>query len=141
MTRPHPALLRVAEGLIIAGVATAAAALAARLAHADRFLLRLLEGGALLLAAGAYLAHLLSHRPTRSELVLRSGLVTAFMFWAIVQLFPDWSAAASTTARSSSSSPTSHSSSAPGDSQPTDEPDNRGEITIRTLPRPPNKVD
>ena len=66
MNRPHPALLRVAEGLIIAGVAPAATALVARVAHADRFLLRLLEGGALLLAAGAYLAHLLSHRPNSS---------------------------------------------------------------------------
>jgi hypothetical protein len=94
VSRPHPALLRLAEGLIIAGVATAATALVARLAHADRVLLRLLEGGALLLAAGAYLAHLLSHRPTRRQLVLRSGLVTAFTLWAIVQLFPDWSAAA-----------------------------------------------
>jgi hypothetical protein len=40
-----------------------------------------LEVGALLFAAAAYLAHLASHRPSLRELVLRSGLVTAFVLW------------------------------------------------------------
>ncbi len=94
MTRPHPALLRVAEALIIVGAATGVAALVARLADGALLLLRLLEGAALLLAAAAYLAHLLSHRPSRQELILRLGLVTAFVLWAIVQLFPSARAAA-----------------------------------------------
>jgi hypothetical protein len=80
--------------LIIAGAAAGAAALVARLADPDELVLRLLEGVALLLAASAYLAHLLSHRPSRQELILRLGLVTAFALWAIVQLFPAARAAA-----------------------------------------------
>jgi hypothetical protein len=94
VSRPHPAVLRLAEALIIAGVAAGVVALIARVADANDLLLRFLEGSALLLAAAAYLAHLLSHRPTRSELILRSGLVTAFVLWAIVQLFPTSPAAA-----------------------------------------------
>jgi hypothetical protein len=53
-----------------------------------------LEGGALLFAAAAYLAHLASHRPSPRELVLRSGLVTAFVLWAVVQLAPSFRGAA-----------------------------------------------
>jgi hypothetical protein len=56
--------------------------------------LRALEGGALLFAAAAYLAHLASHRPSLRELVLRSGLVTAFVLWAVVQLAPSFRGAA-----------------------------------------------
>ena len=94
MSGPHAGLLRVAEWLIILGATAAVIVLVARLAHADHLILRLLEGGALLLAAGAYLAHLLSHRPTRHELILRCGLVTAFVLWAVAQLFPNAHAAA-----------------------------------------------
>jgi hypothetical protein len=46
-------------------------------------------GRALLLAATAHLAHLASHRPSLRGLVLRSGLVTAFVLWAAVQLAPN----------------------------------------------------
>ncbi len=74
--------------LIGAGVLLGVLAFAARLDHARDLILRGLEGGALLLAGLAYLAHLVSHRPARRELVLRCGLVTAFVLWAIVQLAP-----------------------------------------------------
>jgi hypothetical protein len=51
-------------------------------------------GRALLFAAAAYLAHLASHRPLPCELVLRSGLVTAFVLWGVVQLAPSFRGAA-----------------------------------------------
>lgn len=88
MSRPHPALLRLARGLIAAGVLLGVFAFAARAMDARDAALRTLEGGALLFAAAAYLAHLASHRPSLRELVLRSGLVTAFVLWAVVQLEP-----------------------------------------------------
>ena len=90
MSRPHPALLRLARLLIGAGVILALLAFTARAAHARDFALRTLEGGALLLTAAAYLSHLFSHRPSRRELVLRSGLAAAFVLWAIVQIEPDY---------------------------------------------------
>jgi hypothetical protein len=62
VTRPHPALLRVAEWLIIPGATAAIIALVARLAHADHLILRLLDGGALLLATGAYCISRISSR-------------------------------------------------------------------------------
>ncbi len=94
MSRPHPALLRLAQGLIAAGVLLGLLALGARAMDARDVVLRALEGGALLFAAAAYLAHLASHRPSPRELVLRSGLVTAFVLWAVVQLAPSFRAAA-----------------------------------------------
>ena len=75
MSRPHPALVRLAQGLIAAGVLLGVLAFAARAADTRDVALRALEGGALLFAAAAYLAHLASHRPSLRELVLRSGLV------------------------------------------------------------------
>jgi hypothetical protein len=94
LSRPHPALLRLAQGLIAAGVLLALLAFAARATDARDAALRALEGGALLSAAAAYLAHLASHRPSLRELVLRSGLVTAFVLWAVVQLAPSFRGAA-----------------------------------------------
>jgi hypothetical protein len=38
--------------------------------------------------------HLASHRPSLRELVLRSGLVTALVLWAAVQLAPNFRGAA-----------------------------------------------
>ena len=49
---------------------------------------RALEGAALFLAAGAYLAHVLAHHETRRELVTGSVLVSAFALWGIVQIAP-----------------------------------------------------
>jgi hypothetical protein len=89
LSRPHPALLRLAQGLIAAGVLLGVLAFAARATDAHEAALRALEGGALLFAAAAYLAHLTSHRPSPRELVLRSGLVTAFVLWGVVQLAPN----------------------------------------------------
>lgn len=94
MSRPHPALLRVAQGLITASVLLGVLAFAARATGTRDAALRALEGGALLFAAAAYLAHLASHRPSPRQLVLRSGLVTAFGLWAVVQLAPSFRAAA-----------------------------------------------
>jgi hypothetical protein len=94
LSRPHPALLRLAQGLITAGVLLSVLAFAARATGTRDAALRALEGGALLFAAAAYLAHLASHRPSPRELVLRSGLVTAFVLWAVVQLGPSLRAAA-----------------------------------------------
>lgn len=94
MSPPHPALLRLAQGLIAAGALLGVLAFAARAASASDVSLRALEGGALLFAAAAYLAHLASHRPSLRELVLRSGLVTAFVLWAVVQLAPSFRGAA-----------------------------------------------
>ena len=88
MSRPHLALLCLAQGLIAAGVLLGLLAFAARATSARDAALRALEGGALLFAAAAYPAHLASHRPSPRELVLRSGLVTAFVLWAVVQLAP-----------------------------------------------------
>lgn len=45
-------------------------------------------------AAAAYLAHLASHRPSPRELILRSGLVAAFVLWATVQIAPNFRGAA-----------------------------------------------
>jgi hypothetical protein len=69
-------------------------AFAARATNTRDVALRVLEGSALLFAAAAYLAHLASHRPSPRELVLRSGLVTAFVLWALVQLAPGFRGAA-----------------------------------------------
>jgi hypothetical protein len=69
-------------------------AFTARATSAPDVSLRALEGGALLFAAAAYLAHLASHRPSSRELLLRSGLVTAFVLWALVQLAPTFRGAA-----------------------------------------------
>jgi hypothetical protein len=82
VSRPHAGLLGLAGGLIALGVLLGALALAARAAEARDVALRALEGGALLSAASAYLAHLASHRPSARELVLRSGPVAAFVLWA-----------------------------------------------------------
>jgi hypothetical protein len=90
----HPALLRLAQGLIAFGVFLSAVALVARAADARDVALRVLEGGALLSAGAAYLAHLASHRPSPRELILRSGLVAAFLLWAIVQIAPSFRGAA-----------------------------------------------
>ncbi len=49
---------------------------------------RALEGGALFLAAGAYLAHVLAHHETRRELLTRAILVSAFALWGLVQIAP-----------------------------------------------------
>ena len=70
------------------GRALGVLAFAARAVHARDAILWAFEGGALLLAAAVYLAHMASHRPSPRELVLRSGLVTAFVLWAVVQLAP-----------------------------------------------------
>jgi hypothetical protein len=94
LSRPHPALLRLAQGLIAAGVLLALLAFGARATGTRDAALRALEGGALLFAAAAYLSHLASHRPSVRELVLRSGLVTAFVLWAVVQLAPSFRGAA-----------------------------------------------
>jgi hypothetical protein len=51
-------------------------------------LARALEGAALFLAAGAYLAHVIAHHEERRELLTRSILVSAFALWGIVQLAP-----------------------------------------------------
>jgi hypothetical protein len=94
VSRPHEALLHLAEVLIAAGVLLAVTAFSARALGAREEVLRASEGGALLFAAAAYLAHLVSHRPTAQELILRSGLVTAFVLWAMVQLAPSFRGAA-----------------------------------------------
>jgi hypothetical protein len=49
---------------------------------------RALEAATLLLAAGAYLAHVLAHHDERRELLTRSILVSAFALWTIVQIAP-----------------------------------------------------
>jgi hypothetical protein len=94
LSLPHPPLLRLAQGLITAGVLLGVLAFAARATGTRDVALLALEGGALLFAAAAYLAHLASHRPSLRDLVLRSGLVTAFVLWAAVQLAPSFRGAA-----------------------------------------------
>jgi hypothetical protein len=94
LTAQHPALLRLAQGLIAAGVLLATLAFAARAADVRAGARRGRAGGALGAAALAYLAHLASHRPSPRELILRSGLVAAFLLWAIVQVAPSFHGAA-----------------------------------------------
>ena len=69
MSRPHPALLRLAQGLIAAGVLLGLLAFATRAMDARAVAVRALEGGALLSAAAAYLAHLprIAHRRANSS--------------------------------------------------------------------------
>jgi hypothetical protein len=86
--RGHRTQLRhLAGGLIAASVGTGLLAIAVRAAWGGS-LARALEGAALFLAAGAYLAHVIAHHEERRELLTRSILVSAFALWGIVQLAP-----------------------------------------------------
>ena len=78
----------------LAGGLNAASALAGLLAIGVRagwggWPARALEGAALFLAAGAWLAHALAHHETRRELLTRGILVSAFALWGVVQIAPE----------------------------------------------------
>jgi hypothetical protein len=77
----------LAGGLIAASVGTGFLAICVRAGWGGSFA-RALEGAALFLAAGAYLAHVIAHHDDRRELLTRSILVSAFALWAIVQIAP-----------------------------------------------------
>jgi hypothetical protein len=80
-------LRHLAGGLIAASVGTGLLAIGVRAGWGGSFA-RALEGAALFLAAGAYLAHVVAHHDDRRELLTRSILVSAFALWAIVQIAP-----------------------------------------------------
>ena len=94
MRSTHPGLLGLARVLIVLGVLLGVLAFGSRAMAARDIVVRAAEGGALLCAAAAYLAHLASHRPSMTELILRMGLVAAFVLWAAVQLAPGFRGAA-----------------------------------------------
>jgi hypothetical protein len=80
-------LRHLAGGLIAASVGTGLLAICVRAAWGGS-LARALEGAALFLAAGAYLAHVVAHHEERRELLTRSILISAFALWGIVQTAP-----------------------------------------------------
>ena len=86
--RAHRANLRhLAGGLIAASVAAGLFAIAVRAAWGG-LPARILEGGALFLAAAAYLAHACAHHDGWRELLTKSILVSAFALWGLIQLLP-----------------------------------------------------
>ena len=86
--RAHRTQLRhLAGALIAASVGTGLLAIGVRAVWGGS-LARALEGAALFLAAGAYLAHVIAHHEQRRELLTRSILVSAFALWGIVQIAP-----------------------------------------------------
>ena len=87
MNVDNPRLRRIAGALIVASASAAVLAIADR-AGGDGSLARAFEGAALVLAAAAYLAHVLAHHQDRRELLTRSILVSAFALWGIVQIAP-----------------------------------------------------
>ena len=80
-------LRHLAGGLIAASVSSGLLAIGVRAGWGGSFA-RALEGAALFLAAGAYLAHVFAHHDDRRELLTRSILVSAFALWGIVQIAP-----------------------------------------------------
>jgi hypothetical protein len=80
-------LSQVAGGLIAASVGAGILAICVRAGWVGSSA-RALEGAALFLAAGAYLAHVIAHHDDRRELLTRSILVSAFALWGIVQIAP-----------------------------------------------------
>jgi hypothetical protein len=80
-------LRHLAGGLIAVSAGTGLLAIGVR-AVSGASIARALEGAALFLAAGAYLAHVIAHHEARRELLTRSILVSAFGLWGIVQLAP-----------------------------------------------------
>ncbi len=80
-------LRRLAGALILASVLAGILAICVR-ASWGGLAARVLEGGTLFLAAGAYLAHALAHHDDRRELLTRSILVSAFALWGVAQLAP-----------------------------------------------------
>jgi hypothetical protein len=87
VTAGRTKLRHLAGGLIAASVATGLLAIVVRAVWGGS-LARALEGAALFLAAGAYLAHMIAHHEKRRELLTRSILVSAFALWGIVQIAP-----------------------------------------------------
>jgi hypothetical protein len=86
--------LRHLAGWLIGGsVVTGMVAVAVR-AGWGGWSARALEGGTLLLAAGAYLAHVLAHHEHGRELLTKSILVSAFALWGLLQIAPTLPAAA-----------------------------------------------
>jgi hypothetical protein len=80
-------LRHLAGGLIAASVGAGLLTIVVR-AIWGGWAARALEAATLLLAAAAYLAHVLAHHDNRRELLTRSILVSAFALWAIVQIAP-----------------------------------------------------
>lgn len=80
-------LRHLAGGLIAASVGAGILAICVRALWGGSSA-RALEGAALFLAAGAYLAHVVAHYDDQRELWTRSILVTAFALWGIVQIAP-----------------------------------------------------
>jgi hypothetical protein len=80
-------LRHLAGGLVAASVVSGMLAILVRSGWSG-WSARALEGAALFLAAGAYLAHVLAHHETRRELLTGSVLVSAFALWGIVQIAP-----------------------------------------------------
>ena len=87
MTARRTRLGRIAGGLIAASVAAGLLAIVVR-AASGRAPARALEGGALFLAAAAYLAHAFAHHDDWRELLTKSILVSAFALWGLIQLVP-----------------------------------------------------
>jgi hypothetical protein len=84
----RPALGWLAAALVAASLAAGLVTICVRALSHTGPELRVLEGGTLFLAAGAYLAYALAHHRNHRELVTRSILVSAFLLWGIVQLAP-----------------------------------------------------
>ncbi|HEY6399417.1 MAG TPA: hypothetical protein VIX82_18385 [Solirubrobacteraceae bacterium] len=80
-------LRHLAGGLIAASVGTGLLAIGVRAGKGGSSA-QALEGAALFLAAGAYLAHVIAHHDDRRELLTQSILVSAFALWGIVQIAP-----------------------------------------------------
>jgi hypothetical protein len=87
VTAGRTTLRHLAGGLIAASAGTGLLAICVRAIWGGS-LARALEGAALFLAAGAYLAHVLAHHEERRELLTRLILVSAFALWGIVQIAP-----------------------------------------------------
>jgi len=88
IVRTRQRQLRHTAGWLIAGsVLVGLFAIAVR-ARWGGWSARVLEGGTLFLAAGAYLAHVLAHHEHGRELLTKSILVSAFALWGVLQIVP-----------------------------------------------------
>ncbi len=80
--------LRHVEGWLIAASALAGVVAIGVRAGWGGAPARALEGATLFLAAGAYVAHVVSHHETLRQTLTRAILVSAFALWGIVQIAP-----------------------------------------------------